>query len=92
MIHLLDDPEGAVKELLRVCKLGGKLIIPTYINDEGTRQRKAVVFLEKLGVQFKCEFDFQSYRQFIRDIGFPDAEFQIVEGRMPCAIAVITKT
>ena len=31
VIHLLDEPELAVKELLRVCKPGGKLIIPTYI-------------------------------------------------------------
>lgn len=92
VIHLLDDPESAVKELLRVCKLGGKLIIPTYINDEGTQQRKAVLLLEKLGVQFKREFDFRSYRQFFRNIGIPDAEFQVVEGRMPCAIAVITKS
>ena len=92
VIHLLDDPEAAVKELLRVCKTGGKLIIPTYINDEKTRQRKAVMLLEKLGVQFKREFDLQSYQKFFRDIGFADAEFQVVEGRMPCAIAVITKT
>ncbi len=91
VIHLLDEPEAAVKELLRVCKTGGKLIIPTYINDEGTKQRKVVLFLEKLGVQFKREFDLQSYQKFFRDIGFPDAEFQVVEGRMPCAIAVITK-
>ena len=91
MIHLLDDPEAAVKELLRVCKTGGKLIIPTYINDEKTKQRKAVMLLEKLGVQFKREFDLQSYQKFFRDIGFADAEFQVVEGRMPCAIAVITK-
>ena len=92
VIHLLDEPEAAVKELLRVCKTGGKLIIPTYINDEKTRQRKAVMLLEKLGVQFKREFDLQSYQKFFRDIGFADAEFQVVEGRMPCAIAVITKT
>lgn len=91
VIHLLDEPEKAVKELLRVCKPSGKLIIPTYINDEGTQQRKAVILLEKLGLQFKREFDFQSYQQFFHDIGFPDAEYQIVKGKMPCAIAVITK-
>lgn len=91
VIHLLDDPALAVRELLRVCKPGGKLIIPTYINDEGSQQRKAVMLLEKLGVQFKHQFDEQSYRQFFRDIGFPDAEFQVVTGKMPCAIAVITK-
>ena len=32
--HLLDEPYKAVDELIRVCKKGGKVIIPTYINTE----------------------------------------------------------
>lgn len=91
VIHLLDDPEGAVRELVRVCRPGGKIIIPTYINNEGTQQRKAVLLLEKLGVDFKREFDLASYKDFFRSIGHGDAEFSVVSGKMPCAVAVITK-
>ena len=36
VIHLLDEPEKAIAELLRVCRTGGKVIIPTYINSENT--------------------------------------------------------
>ena len=32
VIHLLDEPLKALSELNRVCKSGGKLIIPTYMN------------------------------------------------------------
>lgn len=32
VIHLLDDPYKAIAELDRVCKRGGKIIIPTYLN------------------------------------------------------------
>ena len=92
VIHLLDDPEAALKELLRVCKPGGKVIIPTYINNEGAGQRIAVKLLEKMGASFRRQFDFASYRQFFADAGFPDAEFSVIDGRMPCAIAVIQKT
>lgn len=30
VIHLLDDPHAAIKEMMRVCRKGGKVIIPTY--------------------------------------------------------------
>ena len=32
VIHLLDEPYKALEELMRVCKNGGYVIIPTYIN------------------------------------------------------------
>lgn len=92
VIHLLDDPEAAIKELLRVCKPEGKVIIPTYINNEGTKQRTVVKLLEKMGARFMRQFDLASYKQFFADAGFPDAAFSVVEGRMPCAIAVLQKT
>ena len=43
VIHLLDEPRSALGELARVCKRGGKLIIPTYIGREGSKSGKAFV-------------------------------------------------
>lgn len=91
VIHLLDDPEAALRELMRVCKPGGAVILPTYINNEGTGKRAVVKLLEKMGAQFRRQFDLASYRQFFADAGFPDAEISVVEGRMSCAVAVIRK-
>ena len=34
VIHLLDNPMTALRELNRVCKDGGMLIIPTYMNKD----------------------------------------------------------
>ena len=91
VIHLLDDPYHAVSELLRVCRPGGKVMIPTYIN----RSKKQAGFISKLlniiGVEFKEEFTFDTYKEFFAKGGYVNVEYFVVDGRMPCAIAVITK-
>ena len=89
VIHLLPDPQRAMNELTRVCKDGGRLVIPTYINgDEGTN-KLAVKFLEKLGASFKCQFDAESYEKFFEDMGYENVTYEVVRGRMSCDIAVI---
>ena len=91
VIHLLPDPAEALNELMRVTKKGGKVIIPTYINKSNKSANFAVKVLKKLGADFKRQFDIDSYRKFFDDCGVKDVEYIIVDGRMPCAIAVITK-
>ena len=89
VIHLLPDPRRAMNELTRVCKDGGRLIIPTYINgDEGTN-KLAVKFLEKLGANFKRQFDAESYEKFFKDMGYKNVVYEVVRGRMSCDIAII---
>ena len=48
-------------------------------------------FVEFLGADFKKQFDMDSYREFFNEIGYRDVEYYVVDGRMPCAIAVINK-
>ena len=91
VIHLLPEPGKALNELLRVVKPGGKVIIPTYINMSKSSSGFAVKFIEKLGAEFKRQFDIDSYRRFFEDMGYNDVEYFVVEGRMPCAVAVMTK-
>lgn len=91
VIHLLEDPLAALKELERVCKTGGKIIVPTYINASDSVNKKAVRLLELLGADFKRQYDFRSYQKFFEEAGYKNVRYSVVEGRMPCAIAVITK-
>ncbi|MBQ7582849.1 MAG: class I SAM-dependent methyltransferase [Lachnospiraceae bacterium] len=92
VIHLLEDSGAAVTELVRVCKPGGKVIIPTYINMAQGRTGKMARLLGKAGADFKRQFDKESYMAFFRDMGYEDVSYRMVPGRMPCMIAVITKT
>lgn len=92
VIHLLDHPEIALSELMRVCKQGGEVIIPTYVNNENTgKQSLFVTILHKLGAGFKCQFDYPTYRHFFAEMGYDKVDFSIVRGKMPCAIAKIRK-
>lgn len=91
VIHLLPNPEQALHELERVVKPGGRIIIPTYINMSKGTGTAAVKFITLLGADFKRQFDLESYKQFFADMGYANVEYHVVDGRMPCAIAVITK-
>jgi len=91
VIHLLEEPYTAIKELERVCKAGGKIILPTYINVSRSVNQKAVRLLEFAGVNFRRQFDIHSYKKFFEDAGYKHTDYFIIQGRMPCAVAVITK-
>ena len=89
VIHLLPEPEAALRELTRVCKDGGKLIIPTYIEGDKRTNKLAVKLLEKIGANFSNRFDKASYKKFFEEMGYDDVAFEIVRGRMSCDIAII---
>lgn len=90
VIHLLPAPEKALHELERVVRHGGKIIIPTYINMSKRSGKLVVKIIEMLGASFKQQFDMRSYKKFFADMGYKNVEYHVVNGRMPCAIAVIT--
>lgn len=92
VLHLLDDPYQALKELDRVCKPGGKIIIPTYINQKSdNKENKFVKAVGKIGAFFKETFSFSTYRQFIIDAGYKCAHYIEVDGFIPCLVVVIDK-
>ena len=92
VIHLLDSPMKALSELNRVCKDGGMLIIPTYMNkDSKGKTNRFSDAVGKAGADFKREFTMESYRQFFLDAGYPDVKVSQADGRIPCAVAVMRK-
>ena len=92
VIHLLDNPLAAISELNRVCKDGGMLIIPTYMNkDDKGKTSGFAGAVGKAGADFKREFTMESYKQFFLEAGYPDVKITLADGRIPCAVAVMGK-
>lgn len=92
VIHLLEDPLTALKELDRVCRPGGRLVIPTYMNrtraggDSGFARA-----VGKAGANFKRQFTVESYREFFEAAGYRDVQIALAEGRIPCAVATMER-
>ena len=91
VIHLLDNPAAAMSELMRVCKKGGVVIIPTYINESTKSASAAAKFFNILGANFKHEFSAASYQEFFKEMGYDVNEYYTAQGRMPCCAAIIRK-
>ncbi len=91
VIHLLDNPTAAMSELMRVCKKGGIVIIPTYINESTKSASAAAKFFNILGANFKHEFSAATYQEFFKEMGYDVNEYYTAQGRMPCCAAVIRK-
>jgi ubiquinone/menaquinone biosynthesis C-methylase UbiE len=92
VIHLLDNPLTALGELNRVCKDGGMLIIPTYMNKNSKGKTSGfAATVGKAGADFKRQFTVNSYRQFFLDAGYSDVQIILADGRIPCAVAVMKK-
>ena len=92
VIHLLDEPYKALEELDRVCRKGGKIILPTYMNknEKGKTSQFANV-VGKAGADFKRQFTFDTYKQFIKEAGYTNVDYSWIDGKIPCAVAVIKK-
>lgn len=89
VLHLLDEPQRAVAELLRVTKPGGEILLPTFLTGESN---KLLVSLYKIaGFAPSSEFTFEKYEQFIQSCGAPCNELGHIGGKFPSGLAVLKK-
>ena len=90
VLHLLDDPQGAVKELCRVTKPGGVLILPTFMLGEG--KQALVGIYKRLGFSPACNYTPEAYKKMLEACSCGKVKVEVIDGKIPCCFAVITKT
>ena len=91
VIHLLPEPGDALKELKRVVRPGGTIIVPTYVIPKKRAHTMFLRLISRFGVHFQEHFDPASYRAFFERMGYVHVTYRVVRGRIPCVIASFTK-
>lgn len=92
VLHLLDAPEIAVRELWRVTASGGRLILPTYLQGTaGAAYGSMIKIYQGVGFHYEHAFTPETYREFLERLKLAPAALEVIPGRLPEGIGVIEK-
>lgn len=96
VLHLLDDPGPAVRELWRVTAPGGRLILPTYLQGKvGSSYGTLIKIYQGVGFHYEHAFTPETYRMFLERLelgpGTAQVTVEVVDGKVPEGIAVLEK-
>lgn len=89
VLHLLTNPQGAVKEMYRVLKPGGRLLLPTFTNKNSARL--LIGIYKKLGFDPAASYSPSEYKKMLEDCGLGRVRTKLIKGFVPCCYAVIEK-
>ena len=92
VLHLLDAPEIAVRELWRVTAPGGRLILPTYLQGKaGAAYGAMIKIYQGVGFRYEHAFTAETYREFLERLELAPVAVEVISGGVPEGIAVLEK-
>ena len=91
-LHIMPEPDEAMKEIYRVLKPNGILFAPTFLWREG-KQRKLIKSLMSIsGFKMYQEWDKKQFEDFIDEYGFSVLEMELVYGGLaPIGVMIAQK-
>ena len=92
VLHLLPQPETAVRELWRVTAPGGRLILPTYLQGKvGAAYGTMIKIYQGVGFHYEHAFTPETYRGFLERLELAPVAVEVIPGRVPEGIAILEK-
>lgn len=92
VLHLLPQPERAVRELWRVAAPGGRLILPTYLQGKvGAAYGTMIKIYQGVGFHYEHAFTPETYRMLLERLRLAPVAVEVISGRVPEGIAVLEK-
>ena len=93
VLHLLQKPENAVRELWRVTAPGGRLILPTYLLGQvGTAYGTMIKIFQGVGFHYEHAFTSKTYQMLLESLNLAPVLVEVIPGRVPEGIAVLEKS
>lgn len=92
VLHLLPEPEMAVRELWRVTAPGGRLILPTYLQGKAEAAYGTMIKIyQGAGFHYEHAFTPGTYRTFLENLCLAPVELEVIPGHVPEGIALLEK-
>lgn len=86
VLHLLEEPEKAVRELCRVTKQGGRVIVPTFMAKNSSPLIKIYTLL---GYKAFASYNAESYEKMLKNCDCGRVKVTEINGLIPVAFGVI---
>ena len=86
VLHLLEEPEKAVRELCRVTKQGGRVILPTFM---AKNSNPLIKIYTLLGYKAFASYTIESYEKMLNNCGCGRVKVTKISGLVPVAFGVI---
>lgn len=92
VLHLLDEPQKAVKELMRVVKKDGMLILPTFLTgNTGVFSDLIIKVYKLLGFNPKSSYNKDEYINMLKSCNAGDFRIKFIKGKISVGLAVFIK-
>lgn len=86
VLHLLEEPEKAVRELCRVTKQGGRVILPTFM---AKNSNPLIKIYTLLGYRTFSSYTVESYLKMLKSCGCGRVKVTKINGLIPVAFGVL---
>lgn len=90
-LHIMPNPDMAMKEIYRVLKSNGVLFAPTFLWKEGKQSKIIKSLMSILGFKMYKEWDKKEFEDFIEEYGFSVIEMKLVHGGLAPVGVMIAK-
>ena len=91
-LHIMPEPDKAMKEIYRVLKPNGTLFAPTFLKKKKKQSKFKKRLMSIVGFKMYKEWDKKQFEEFIHEYGFSVAEMKLVNGGLaPVGVMIAYK-